>query len=243
MNSSSKQMLKKIELVQRVEFIKRISAGKKVLHLGCTNYPYTNDAIEHDMLLHFDLSKIATELYGFDFDQAGIDILQQHGAKNLFRADLEKLEEVDLDEKFDVIIAGEMIEHLNNPGMFLQGIQRFMNADTSLVITTVNAYSALRFLIYGLHGKGGYNEPVHPDHVYYFSYKTLNLIVERAGLAVEDFYFYDIGTEHRPFNRWFYNFFNDISVKVSPQLSDGIIAVCSLPKEEEVANVDESDRN
>lgn len=223
-------MSKKIELVQRVELIKKISAGKKVLHLGCTNFPYTQDSIDNGMLLHFDLAKSASELYGFDFDQEGIDILEKHGTKNLYRADLEKLEEVQLDETFDVIIAGEMIEHLNNPGLFLQGIQRFMNSETSLVITTINAYSAFRFLIYGLRGKGGENEPVHPDHVYYFSYKTLSLIIERANLTVKDFYFYDIGTEHRPFNRWFYNLFNDMSVKFSPQLSDGVIAVCGLQK-------------
>lgn len=225
-------MPKKFELVQRVDLIKKISVGKKVLHLGCTNFPYTKDSIDNGMLLHFDLQKTAKELYGFDFDQEGIDILSESGTKNLYRADLEKLEEVNLNETFDVIIAGEMIEHLNNPGLFLNGIQRFMNSETKLVITTINAYSALRFMIYGLRGKGGENEPVHPDHVYYFSYKTLSLIIKRANLRVEDFYFYDIGTEHRPFNKWFFNLFNDISVKISPQLSDGIIAVCRLGKNE-----------
>ena len=224
-------MPKPIELVQRVDLIKRISTGKKVLHLGCTNWPYTKEAIDNSMLLHFDLAKIARELYGFDFDQEGLDILESHGTGNLYRADLEKLDEVPLDETFDVIIAGEMIEHLNNPGKFLQGIQRFMNPETDLVITTINAYSALRFMIYVLRGKGGVNEPVHPDHVCYFSYKTLNLIIERAGLYVRKFYFYDIGSGHRPFNRWFYNFFNDVSVKIFPQLSDGVIAVCKLSKD------------
>jgi hypothetical protein len=225
-------MREKFELVQRVEFIKKACAGKKVLHLGCTNFPYTTDSIKNGMLLHFDLEKTAKELYGFDFDQEGLDILTEAGGKNLYRADLEKLEEVPLDETFDVIIAGEMIEHLANPGLFLKGIQRFMNRETSLVITTVNAYSALRFLIYGLRGKGGANEPVHPDHVAYYSYKTLSLIVNRENLAVKEFYFYDIGTEHRPFNRWFYNAFNDICVKFSPHLSDGVIAVCGLGKDE-----------
>lgn len=223
-------MQKKIALVQRVEFIKEICAGKKVLHLGCTNWPYTRDSIDNGMLLHFDLEKISGELYGFDFDQEGIDVLEQAGAKNLYRADLEKLEEVALSKTFDVIVAGEMIEHLGNPGLFLRGIQRFMNPETRLVITTVNAYSALRFLIYGLRGKGGENEPVHPDHVAYYSYKTLSLIVKRENLEVRDFYFYDIGTEHRQFNRWFYNFFNDVCVKFSPQLGDGVIAVCGLGK-------------
>ena len=221
-------MSKKFELVQRVDFIKKICVDKKVLHLGCTNYPYTRQSIDSDMLLHFELEKSARELFGFDFDQTGLDVLRAAGGKNLFRADLQKLEEVALDETFDVIVAGEMIEHLSNPGLFLQGIRRFMRPETDLVITTVNAYCAMRFLIYGLRGKGGENEPVHPDHVAYYSYKTLGLILDREDLHVKKFYFYDLGTEHRPFNRWFYNVFNDICVKISPQLSDGIIAVCGL---------------
>jgi ubiquinone/menaquinone biosynthesis C-methylase UbiE len=218
----------KLDLVQRVDFIKDHCKGQKVLHLGCTNYPYTDDAIANNMLLHFDLEKIACEVYGFDFDQEGLDKLTNAGSKNLFKADLEHLDQVPLDEKFDVIIGGEMIEHLSNPGLFLQGIKRFMDDNTRLVLTTINAYCAMRFLQYGLRGKGGRNEPVHPDHVSYYSFKTLNLILERQGLELREFYFYDIGKEHRPFNRWIYNLFNDICVKISPHLSDGIIAVASL---------------
>ncbi|HQU83935.1 MAG TPA: methyltransferase domain-containing protein, partial [Pyrinomonadaceae bacterium] len=145
-----------------------------------------------------------------------------------FQADLEKLDEVRLDEKFDVIIAGEMIEHLSNPGLFLRGIKRFMNDDTKLVITTINAYCGLRFGIYFLRGKGGFNEPVHPDHVAYYSYSTLKLLIERENLKVADFLFYDVGIEHRKYSRWHYNLLNDISVKLSRQTCDGLIAVCKL---------------
>jgi len=219
-------MKNKIEIVHRVEFIRNVCKGKKVLHLGCTNYPYTRETIKDNSLLHFELDKIAAELYGFDFDQAGIDILKENGAQNLYRADLEKLDEVELDEKFDVIIAGEMIEHLSNPGLFLRGIKRFMNPDTNLVITTINAYSGMRFGIYFLRGKGGVNEPVHPDHVAYYSYSTLRLIIEREGLKVDNFLFYDLGKEHRPYSKWYYNLMNDISVWFAPQTGDGVIAVC-----------------
>lgn len=217
-----------MELVHRVEFIKHVSEGKKVLHLGCTNWPYTQDSIDNNMLLHHELAKTTGELYGFDFDQEGIDVLERAGTKNLYQADLERLEDVDLEETFDVIIAGEMIEHLNNPGLFLTGIQRFMTSKTKLVITTINAYAAHRFAVYGLLGKKGINEPVHPDHVAYYSYKTLKLLVERSGLKVTQFNFYDIGPEHRPFNPWYLNLVNDIAVAISPQLSDGVIAVCGL---------------
>jgi len=180
--------------------------------------------------LHFELEKKACELYGFDFDQDGLDILAAAGGKNLFRADLERLEDVALDQTFDVIIAGEIIEHLSNPGLFLHGVKRFMNARTVLIITTINAYCGMRFLIYGLRGKGGLNEPVHPDHASYYSFRTLSLMLEREDLCVTEFCFYDIGSEHRPFNPWYYNLANDICVKFSPHLSDGVIAVCKLGK-------------
>lgn len=216
------------ELVQRVDLIKKICARRSVLHLGCTNYPYTAESLENGSLLHLELNDISGELFGFDFDEKGIRILEDSGVDNLYRVDLERLDEVDLDRTFDVIIAGEMIEHLPNPGLFLRGIRRFMNEETLLVITTINAYCAMRFVIYCLRGKGGPNEPVHPDHVAYYSYRTLRLLVEKEGLKVKDFYFYDIGREHRPQNRSIYNLVNDSFIWFSPQLSDGVIAVCTL---------------
>jgi len=221
-------MSSKFQLVQRVDFIIKMCEGKKVLHLGCTNSPFTEASIKNDMLLHHDLKRVAKELYGFDYDAEGLEIFKRIGEENIYWADLEKLDEVQLDQTFDVIIAGEMIEHLSNPGLFLRGIKRFMNERTSLIITTINAYSGMRFITYGLRGKGGANEPVHPDHVAYYSYKTLSLVLQREKLEINDFLFYDLGLEHRPHNRWIYNFINDVSVKISPQLSDGVIAVCGF---------------
>ena len=218
----------KIRIVQRVEFLKRSATGRSVLHLGCTNSPFTHDSIEKGMLLHFDLKELTEELVGFDYDEEAISVLAGHGIDGLYRADLEALEEVDLQRTFDVIIAGEMIEHLNNPGKFLTGIQRFMSRESRLIITTVNAYCGMRFFSYAFRGRGGVNEPVHPDHVSYYSYSTLKLLIERHGLAIEEFFFYDLGVEHRPHNRPILNFVNDVAVKFAPQLADGVIAVCRL---------------
>jgi len=144
-------MNQKIDIVQRVEFIKSVCNGKNVLHLGCTNYPYTELSLKNNDLLHFELEKITDNLTGFDFDQKGLDILTERGVGNLYRADLEKLEDVEINETFDVIVAGEIIEHLSNPGLFLKGIQRFMNRQTILLITTINAYCGLRFFQYAVH--------------------------------------------------------------------------------------------
>lgn len=218
------------QLVQRLDLIRDLSRGKRVLHLGCTNWPYTLESLKNNMLLHRDLEEIAAKVVGIDADQEGIEVLKDNGSKNLYDADLEHLEDLQLEATFDVIIAGEMIEHLNNPGLFLTGIKRFMNAETQLVLTTINAYCGMRFWLYGLRGKRGRQEFVHPDHVAYYSYATLKLLIERHGLRVENFLFYDLGNEHRPHNRWFANLINDVSVKIAPQWADGLIAVCRLEK-------------
>lgn len=213
-------------LVQRVQFIKELCRGQKVLHLGCTNYPYTDEALAAGMLLHDDLAAAAGELWGIDSDQRGIDTLAAKGTGNIVIGDLEKLDECELSGTFDVIVAGDIIEHLNNPGLFLDGIKRLMSDETRLVITTINAYCGMRFFQFGLRGKRGQSEPVHPDHVAYYSPATLRLLVGRNGMHVEKLLFYDIGSEHRPHNRGILNLINDICVRIAPQWADGVIAVC-----------------
>lgn len=221
-------MIKDFSLVQRLDVIREMCTGKRVLHLGCTNAPYTDEAIKNKMLLHFELERVAADLWGMDTDLAGIETLKSHGSKQIIYGDLENLDAVDLDQTFDIIVAGEIIEHLSNPGLFLDGIKRFMGDETLLILSTINAYCGMRFLWYGIRGKRGRVEFVHPDHVAYYSYSTLKLLIERHGLHVENFMFYDIGSEHRPHNRWFLNAVNDVCVQLAPQWADGIIAVCRL---------------
>ena len=194
-------MFEDFRLVQRRDFILDACRGKSVLHLGCTNYPYTREALADGSLLHLAIKKVAAEIAGLDADEAGIEILVEEGCENLHLADLEDLDASKLQSTYDVIVAGEVIEHLNNPGLFLAGVQRFMSDSSVLIVTTVNAYSGMRFFRYGLRGKRGSNEPVHPDHVAYYSYSTLKLLLERHGLSVDHFLFYDVGREHRPYNR------------------------------------------
>lgn len=214
------------KLVDRVTFILERCKGRRVLHLGCTNHPYTSEAVSDGSLLHLRLREVAEDLHGFDSDMEGIDTLGSLGFDNLHQVDLEQLEAAPLDKTFDVIVAGEVIEHLSNPGLFLKGIRRFMTDDSELVLTTVNAYSAMRFIQYALRGKGGEAEPVHPDHVAYYSYRTLTVALQRAGFSLAEFAYYDLGPEHRPYCPWYYRSVNDIAVALSRQLADGVIAVC-----------------
>lgn len=213
--------------VQRVDFLLSQCEGKKVLHLGCTNWPYTEETLSNGSLLHLKIAERSGRLFGMDADRQGLDVLRDRGFEDLYQGDLEKLEDSELNEKFDVVVAGEIIEHLNNPGLFLNGVKRFLAPNSILIITTINAYGAMRFLIYALRGKRGIHEPVHPDHVAYYSYSTIKLLLKRSGFRIAEFLFYDVGPEHRPYNRAIWNAANDVSVRLFPQLSDGLIVVCS----------------
>jgi SAM-dependent methyltransferase len=217
-----------MDLIQRVDYLKNICRDKSVLHLGCTDWPYTQNRLEYGNLLHLELQEYAASIWGIDGDQQGLDILTRMGISNLFRGNLESLHQVDCDRTFDVILAGEVIEHLSNPGLFLRGVQRFMRPDSVLVITTVNAYCGFRMFRYLTRGHGGAGEPVHPDHVAYYSYATLTHLLTRENLAVRKFFFYDLGTEHRPHNLWYLNVMNDICVRIAKHLADGVIAECQL---------------
>jgi cyclopropane fatty-acyl-phospholipid synthase-like methyltransferase len=219
----------RLPLVDRVQHILDRCRGRRVLHLGCTNWPYTEGSLRDGSLLHLELNRVAAELWGLDRDQAGLDVLAGRGVSRLVRGDLEALDQVTLDRSFDVIVAGEIIEHLSNPGRFLTGVQHLMRPDTLLLITTINAYGGVRMAIYALRGRGGRQEPVHPDHVAYYSYSTLQHLVRRHHLEIARVLFYDIGPEHRVHNRFYINWINDLAVLVAHQLADGLIVECRLP--------------
>jgi SAM-dependent methyltransferase len=213
--------------IQRVEFILSQCVGKEVLHLGCTNWPYTDASIKDDSLLHSAIADRSSELFGIDADESGLDVLRASGYSNLYIGDLENLSDCALDRTFDVVVAGEVIEHLNNPGLFLEGVKRFLRPDSVLLLTTINAYGVLRYALYALKGKRGKNEPVHPDHVAYYSFSTIELLLRRHHFDVRELLFYDLGPEHRRHLRSVLNWFNDAAVRIFPHLSDGIIATCS----------------
>jgi GT2 family glycosyltransferase len=73
----------------------------------------------------------------------------------------------------------------------------------------------------------GRQEPVHPDHVAYYSQSTLAHLVKRAGLDVTFAAFYDVGREHRPYMPAYWRIVSD--VLVGPRAPDGRRGHCRVP--------------
>ena len=66
-------------LTDRVTYILEQCHGKQVLHLGCTDWPYTEQKLRGGALLHEQIAKIASSLVGVDADGEGVRYFHQIG--------------------------------------------------------------------------------------------------------------------------------------------------------------------
>ena len=157
---------------------------KQVLHLGCVDEGHLYERFERGELMHQMLAVVSKELWGVDIDTKGIEYLRHQGFENLLVGDVCMLESVEVlrNRVFEVIVASEVIEHLQNPGLFFEGVKRFMiPEETELILTVPNAFRIdnLLWLFRGV-------EYVHPDHYYWFSYYTVCHFLEKNGFVLKN---------------------------------------------------------
>ena len=173
--------LGRVRRVDRNAFLLERARGKKVLHLGCADEHAVSLKIKKQVHLHAQLAAVARELWGVDASRHGLSELREAGFSNLIQGDVERLDEIDAlrDQEFDVVIAGELIEHIFNPGLFLKTCRTLCAADTELILTTPNAlcYSQTIFALLD-------REAIHPDHTVMWSPTTLRHLVGRSGYIV-----------------------------------------------------------
>ncbi len=194
----------KLELVNRSEFIIDSVRDKVVLHLGAVDN-YKGSIAK----LHKTLMTISKGVVGLDLDKDGIEKIKKEGIYNIFYSNVEDID-IFLEDRFDIILAGEIIEHLSNAGLFLDNIKRFFSTETKMIITTPNAF-CLELYIHAFLG----TENVHIQHTCYYSYHTLKELLERHGFTIEKSYYY-VGSK-----------IGKIAYKIFPSLSTGLIFIVS----------------
>jgi 2-polyprenyl-3-methyl-5-hydroxy-6-metoxy-1,4-benzoquinol methylase len=209
--------LRRGPVVDRVDEICRVAAGKRVLHVGCADAPYSVEQHQQGRLLHSRIADAAKTVTGVDFDQAGIDFLASLGFKDLYCLSVEDLGPLREADKFDLIIAGEIIEHLPNPARSLAELRAVLRPDGQLLVTVPNSLSiktALRALL----GR----EWVHPDHLYYFSPATLTKLLETSGFITTKMKYYGVRPTSR-IARLAHDIIYALLRRLAPWLADGLI--------------------
>lgn len=207
------------KIVNRDDFICELCKNKKVLHLGCVDHPLLEIKFRNNDLLHQKLLKEAKELYGIDTDIEGLKILKEKSnIGNLFYADIENNELI-LPSKFEVIVAGEILEHLNNVGIALTNIYKYLVEDGLLIVTVPNAL-AFRIFFHTLRKR----ENIHPAHVSYFSPYTIFNFLQRYHFKTISIYSYSYPSTRRVINK-IKNYLFRIFSKYFSFFSDGIIVL------------------
>jgi SAM-dependent methyltransferase len=164
--------------IGRQEFVIAYAAGKNVLHLGCVDEGMIEEKQQKGLWLHERIAKVANTVWGVDIDAAGLQLMQSQGYPNLYLSDIENLAEIPeiFQPRFDLILLTEVLEHLDNPGKFLANIRPLFKEGTELLVTVPNATS-LSNILENLKG----SELVHPDHNYWFSYRTVQSLFYKFG--------------------------------------------------------------
>jgi 2-polyprenyl-3-methyl-5-hydroxy-6-metoxy-1,4-benzoquinol methylase len=118
------------------------------------------------------------------WEVSGVEIstqMAEYGEKNrgLSISTLPLEENGFVENSFDVIHASHLIEHLNNPAVFVREAWRILSTDGLFLVTTPN--------IAGMQAKllGGRWRSAIYDHLYLFSAKTLAALLWRTGFVVE----------------------------------------------------------
>lgn len=171
-----------------------IARGRRVLHLGCVGHadqtPEERVRLARNTL-HWKLSDTA-DTTGVDYSREVIDEYRRLEIfDNVVPGDVQRLDEVALDGRFEVVVAADIIEHLSNPGAMLDGIKRFCGDDTRVVITTPHAFGRPNFLRFLA---GRFRDGA--EHVMTFNVDNICNLVERHGYTVER-----LDTCHQPHAR------------------------------------------
>jgi SAM-dependent methyltransferase len=180
------QPLPKTAPVDRRAFIVELCRGKRVIHLGFTDERLTRAKQSKGRWLHAALADSASELVGLDVDADGIEEAVRGGydAHVVDLQDAAAVAALGL-APGDVLVAGEIIEHLDAPGPFLRAIRPLVRTDGVLIVTTPNAYRMSSFLAPALGA-----ELNHPDHLAIHSIHTLRTLGERSGFRAVELGYY-----------------------------------------------------
>lgn len=162
--------------VHRLDFITDACRGKRVLDLGCFDETATIKENSGNYLFE-EVSKVASLHIGVDNSKLipAEGIYFKNGSKIILGSvyDLDKIEELK-SYNFDVVIAGELIEHLPNTLDFFTSLKQLFPGKT-LICSTPNTTSFSNMLLSHFS-----RESCHIDHLQVYSYKSLNTLCRLA---------------------------------------------------------------
>jgi len=159
--------------MDRIEAVLKHVDGPVVLDLG---------GVQHDLenrynadWLHAHLTKKFERVVGVDYLEGAVVELNKAGYEFIHA----NVETMALDLEADTVVAGELIEHVSNPGLMLDRIADHLRPGGRLIITTPNPWYVYHIKAWL---RGGLT--VNGEHVAWFGPTVLRQLLGRHGFDV-----------------------------------------------------------
>lgn len=163
----------------KIGFLVKYCDNKDVLELGCVQHDPQN--YQSRYWAHKAIRSVARSVLGLDIYREGVDFLVERG----FNVEHGDAQNFHLCRKFDVIVAGDLIEHLENFHGFMECSREHMHDDSRLLISTPNPWYWEHIVKAAL-----FKEiPVNPEHTCWLCPRTLRQLVQRHDLDIIDVVF------------------------------------------------------
>lgn len=137
----------------------------RLLDVGCGNGIFLTVAAE-----------MGWEVYGVELSGTGVQRCHEKGLSNVHKGVLADVASVL--PKMDVAISIEVIEHIQSPVEELSLKRKVLRPGGAIYITTPNFNSLLR-----LYKREKSSDIAYPEHLSYYTPRTLKLLMERNGFA------------------------------------------------------------
>lgn len=160
----------------RVAFLADAARGKRVLDLGVVNH--TVDSTVTAGWLHERIRGAAAECLGVDVLAPAVEQLRGRGY-NVRVFDVTSGER--LGQHFDLIVAGELVEHLGAPQALFEFAATHLAPGGQLILSTPHPYYLTRVLQFA---RGREHESA--DHVALYFPSAVAELAERAGLRLAE---------------------------------------------------------
>jgi len=170
-----------------LQFINMNKENLSVLDIGC--------ACGGNLMKIKELNPTA-EVYGVELNDGAASIASCFG--KVVNYDIEKLEDNAWDRKFDVILMGDILEHLHNPLNTLQRLRDFLEAD-GIVVASIPNVMHISVLAELLQGRWTYQDAgiLDKTHLRFFTKQEIQKMMETAGFNILGWAYSSVGSQPR----------------------------------------------
>lgn len=160
----------------RNEYLCGLAQGKNVLDIGIVEH-FRESSVSEDWL-HKHIRNAARSCLGVDILEEEVSQLREAGY-NVIAHDITG---TPLPQKFELVVVGDVIEHLDNPSALFRNAAQMLEPSGRLVLSTPNPWYANAIIKNVVEGKPFTDSA---DHVAWFDAGTLCEMASRSGLHLD----------------------------------------------------------